>query len=63
MVQALSPTSTTASCREALTKATLARTLAPFGVRPTIVYRSRTKVSRGFLAKDFQDMFRRYLSQ
>jgi hypothetical protein len=44
-----------------LTKAQLARLLAPFGIRPTIVHRSRTQVSRGYLAGDFADAFARYL--
>src|SRR5215470_1871489 len=44
-----------------LTKAQLARLLVPFGIRPTIVHRSRTQVSRGYLASDFADAFARYL--
>ena len=44
-----------------LTKVQLARLLAPFGIRPTIVYRNRTQVSRGYLARDFADAFARYL--
>jgi hypothetical protein len=45
------------------TKAQLARLLAPFGIRPMIVRRSRTQVSRGYLRQDFHDAFRRYLPQ
>ena len=44
-----------------LTKAQLARLLAPFGIRPTIVHRSRTQVSRGYRLEDFHDAFARYL--
>src|SRR5262249_32850797 len=44
-----------------LTKAQLARLLAPFGIRATIVPGSRTHVSRGYLAADFADAFARYL--
>src|SRR5262245_25042352 len=44
-----------------LTTVQLARLLAPFGIRPTIVYRSRTQVSRGYLSRDFADAFARYL--
>jgi hypothetical protein len=44
-----------------LTKAQLARRLTPFGIRPTIVYRSRTQVRRGYLLQDFQDAFARHL--
>src|SRR5262249_27306630 len=40
-----------------LTKAQLARLLAPFGIRPTIVHRSRTQVRRGSLASDFAGAF------
>jgi putative DNA primase/helicase len=43
------------------TKAHLARLLAPYGIRPTIVHRSRTQVSRGYFLHDFQDAFARYL--
>lgn len=43
------------------TKAQLARRLTPFGIRPTIVYRSRTQVRRGYLLQDFQDAFARHL--
>jgi len=41
--------------------AQLARQLARFGIRPTIVHRSRSRVSRGYLLPDFQDAFKRYL--
>jgi len=44
-----------------LTKAQLARRLAPFGIRPTIVHRRRTQVSRGYRLQDFRDAFTRYL--
>jgi hypothetical protein len=44
-----------------LTKAQLARLLAPFGIRPTIVHRTRTQVSRGYRLQDFHDAFARYL--
>jgi len=44
-----------------LTKAQLARLLAQFGIRPTIVHHSRTQVSRVYLAGDFADAFARYL--
>jgi len=44
--------------RVPLTQAQLARLLAPFGIRPTIVHRSRTQVRRGYLAKDFQTFVR-----
>jgi Protein of unknown function (DUF3631) len=44
-----------------LTTAQLARLLAPFGIRPTIVHRSRTRASRGYLSRDFADAFARYL--
>jgi hypothetical protein len=43
------------------TKAQLARLLAPFGIRPAIVHRSRTQVSRGYLLLNFRDAFGRYL--
>jgi hypothetical protein len=46
-----------------LTKAQLARRLAPFGIRPTIVHRSRIRLSRGYRLKDFHDAFARYLPQ
>jgi putative DNA primase/helicase len=45
------------------TKAQLARLLAPFGIRPTVVYRSRTEVRRGYRRSDFRDAFRRYLQK
>jgi len=38
-----------------LTKVHLARLLAPFGIRPTIVYRRRAQVSRGYLSRDFAE--------
>jgi hypothetical protein len=44
-----------------LTKAQLARQLAPFGIRPMIVHRSRSHVHRGYLLREFHDAFRRYL--
>ena len=44
-----------------LTQAQLARLLAPFGIRPTIVYRSRNQVSRGYLVQHCADAFARYL--
>ena len=44
-----------------LTKVQLARLLAPFGIRPTIVHRTRTRVSRGYLVEDFRDAFPRHL--
>src|SRR5262249_9550310 len=40
-----------------LTKVQLARLLAPFGIRPTIVHRTRTQVSRGYRLEDFRDAF------
>jgi hypothetical protein len=43
-----------------LTKAHLARIFAPFGIRPTIVHRSRTQVRRGYQLQDFRDAFTRY---
>ncbi len=43
------------------TKVQLARRLAPFGIRPTIVHRSRTQVSRGYLLEDCRDAFARYV--
>jgi hypothetical protein len=46
-----------------LTKAHLARLLAPFGIRPTIVSRTRTQVSRGYLLRDFQSAFSQYRLQ
>jgi hypothetical protein len=49
--------------RTPLTKAQLARMFVPFGIRPTIVHRSRTQVSRGYLLHDFRDAFARYLSK
>jgi hypothetical protein len=47
--------------RRPRTKAQLARLLAPFGIRPTIVHRSRTQVRRGYRLQDFHDAFGRYL--
>src|SRR5437868_15231617 len=44
-----------------LTKAQLARLLAPFGVRPTIVHRTPTQVIRGYRLQDFRESFARYL--
>ncbi len=44
-----------------LTKVQLARLLARLGIRPTIVHRTRTQVSRGYLLKDVRDAFSRYL--
>jgi hypothetical protein len=45
------------------TKAQLARRLAPFGIRPTIVHRTRTQVRRGYLLQDFRAAFARYLTR
>jgi putative DNA primase/helicase len=45
------------------TKAQLARLLAPFGIRPTIVYRNRMQVRRGYRLSDFRDAFSRYLQK
>jgi hypothetical protein len=42
------------SNRPSFTKAQLARRLAPLGIRPTIVYRTRNQVRRGYLLKDFR---------
>jgi putative DNA primase/helicase len=50
------------SGRIPMTKAQLARILAPFGIRPTIVHRTRTQVNRGYRVQDFQDAFTRYLT-
>lgn len=47
--------------RAPFTKVHLARLLAPFGIRPTLVHRSRARVSRGYFARDFADAFARYL--
>jgi putative DNA primase/helicase len=41
------------------TKTQLARTLVAFGIRPTIVYRSRTQVRRGYRLDDCRDAFAR----
>jgi hypothetical protein len=45
-----------------LTQAQLARRLTPFGIRPTIVHRTRTQVRRGYRLADFRDAFRRYVA-
>jgi hypothetical protein len=47
--------------RVSLTKVQLARVLAPFGIRPTLVHGSRACVS-GYFVRDFADAFARYLS-
>jgi hypothetical protein len=52
-----------ASVGARLTQAQLARRLAPFGIRPTIVHRTRTQVRRGYRREDFADAFARYLSK
>jgi putative DNA primase/helicase len=49
--------------RRPLTKAQLARLLAPFGIRPTIVHRTRNQVRRGYLLEDFRDAFAQYLTR
>jgi hypothetical protein len=43
------------------TPAQLARQLAPFGIRPTIVHRTRTQVRRGYRRQDFHHAFTCYL--
>jgi len=48
------------SNRPSFTKAQLARRLAPLGIRPTIVYRTRNQVRRGYLLKDFRVAFEQY---
>ncbi len=46
-----------------LTPARLARRLSAFGIRPTIVHRTRTQVRRGYRLQDFQDPCARYLNR
>jgi len=46
--------------RRPLTKLQLARRLAPFGIRPTIIHRTRTQVRRGYLIQDCRDAFARW---
>ena len=45
----------------AIDEGSIGRLLAPFGIRPASVHRSRTQVRRGYLAGDFADAFARYL--
>ena len=51
---------TVGSTCQPLTKAQLARRLAPLGIRPTIVHRTRNQVRRGYLLKDFRIAFEQY---
>jgi hypothetical protein len=44
-----------------LTQAQLARLLAPFGIRPTLVDRRRNHVRRGYRIQHCADAFARYL--
>ena len=61
IVGALAETSETQG--RSLTKTRLARRLGAFGIRPTIVHRTRTQVRRGYRLQDFRDAFARYLNQ
>jgi putative DNA primase/helicase len=47
--------------RGAITKVELARSVAPFGIRPRVIRYGHGQVRRGYLASDFADAFVRYL--
>ncbi len=47
--------------RGTITKVELARSFAPFGIRPRVIRHGKGQVRRGYLASDFSDAFARYL--